>query len=465
MASKRAARPRRRVVAAAVAMIVLAVTGASSGRAATNQEPVVGAAPVASAPPGMAALAASRSAALQVRALGVDAAAVDVPRHESLSAAVRSLLEQHGGLSGAVERRLAALDSMPEDLRGPIARVVDAFIAFDAAVSRRHTTSELRAPSDGPAARRSSATSLETIVDESIGEIFAARSALLDAAADLASVASTPGFGASPTETAPFQLPPWLSVSVGVNDDAYDQDFVLLIDEGGDDIYTNNAGGSNLHGGACNLAAVLPSPAAALVDLSGNDRYVSGRSCGANGGGAALGAGFLFDGGGDDVYSAGSLGTNGGGDFGGIGMLVDQSGGDTYLAGSNGTNGGGAFGVGFLWDGDGGDSRTAGDLGTNGGAQIGAGALVDLAGSDSYMAGDIGTNGGANGGVAFLIDAQGDDDYTAGSAGVNGGGSGGLALLLDLLGFDEYVDGDGGTGNDKTVAPKGGVGAQLDVGA
>lgn len=61
----------------------------------------------------------------------------------------------------------------------------------------------------------------------------------------------------------------------------YAVDCPLIVDVGGNDTYTNNAGGVN--GGA-----------AAVIDLGGDDRYAGNRASGANGGGSA-GAGFLFD--------------------------------------------------------------------------------------------------------------------------------------------------------------------------
>ena len=383
-----------------------------------------------------------RALAGQAKVLGLQESSGAVPRHRNLADAVRTLMGRHAAMTSEIERKLVALDAIPSAEQEALTRVVDAFLTLDDAAERRAAEAAVLGPLAG------------------LSDVMAARAALFDAAASLSSTPST--FSADAT---PLQLPPWFSLSTtATSNDTYDVDFALLIDLGGNDTYDNNAGGSNLHGGLCELAAVTPFPAAALVDLDGTDSYASGRSCGANGGGAALGAGFLFDGGmGDDTYLAGDFGTNGGGDFGGVGFLYDEAGVTSYEAGGGGTNGGGALGVGLLVDGAGRDTYTAMDSGANGGAALGLGRLVDLGGNDSYAAGSVGTNGGANGGIGRLVDLSGDDTYSAGATGTNGGGSAGSGLLLDGGGHDVYTDGQGGSGTNVSVVPKGAVGAQFDV--
>ena len=419
---------RRLIATAAVVGLLAVAPGAPGARGAT--------APTSYSPP----LDARQALAAQARSLGLDGGTAAAPAHASLRQAVAAYLADKGALTPAVDAKLAALDAVPAVRQAALTRLVDAFIAFDAAAGRRQSLAS----------------------DARLADLLAARAAMFDAADALPEPES-----ALDAATAPLAVPPWFSLSMGDNDDVYETDIALLIDEGGNDTYRNNAGGSNLVGGSpCELAAVIPSPAAALIDEGGNDHYTSGRSCGANGGGAAMRAGFLYDGGPeDDTYLAGDFGVNGGGDFGGVGFLYDEHGGTSYTGGSNGVNGGGSLGIGLLVDGDGADFYTAGDNGTNGGAQFGAGGLLDLAHNDTYRAGSIGTNGGANGGVGFLIDVRGFDSYTAGSGGVNGGASTGLGLLLDLRDSDSYTDSEGGSGVNRTVAPKGVAGAQIDVAA
>lgn len=211
------------------------------------------------------------------------------------------------------------------------------------------------------------------------------------------------------------------------------------------------------------------------ADLSG-DEYTGGNN-GANGGGAGVGGtGFLADGGGADLYSANARGTNGGGAL-GSGFLLDIQGSDGYTATREATNGGANLGgVGFLIDLLDSDWYSAWDGGTNGGATgaflAGAGLLFDGTGNDTYAANGSGTNGGALAANGFLVDGAGNDIYNVtGSGGVNGGGGSvdwyGVGLLYDQGGHDTYYDEDppatNGTGTNRTKAPKGEVGAQIDV--
>jgi hypothetical protein len=375
----------------------------------------------------------------------------------ALRESVARLLAGKGALSPAVSAKLTVLDTLSPAHQAALAAVVDAFAAFDRAAARR------AALASGPT------------YAEGLDDVLAARADLAAAVAALGPVArresgssgtSASAVGLESPAASAVQLPPWFSLSIGDHDEQYDNDIALLIDEGGDDLYLNNGGGSNLVGGTvCELGAVVPSPAAALVDLSGADRYWGQRSCGANGGGAALRAGFLYDAGaGADSYQGGDFGVNGGGDFGGVGYLYDEAGNSSYAAGKNGVNGGGSAGYGLLVDGGGDDTYTSVGNGANGGAQLGGGGLRDVgSGADRYQSGSVGTNGGANGGCGFLVDEGGNDTYTAGSIGVNGGGSAGAGLLLDAGGWDVYTDSDGGSGSNRTVVPKGAAGAQVDL--
>lgn len=299
-----------------------------------------------------------------------------------------------------------------------------------------------------------------------------------------------------------------------VNGGAFAGGVGILVDAEGDDIYRASVISAN--GGASGGLGML-------VDVTGDDTFIGGAFA-ANGGSNGAAAGFLLDGGGDDSYSADAYGVNGGG-YGGAGTLIDLAGSDSYAAlglGSNGggyigsgalfdlagndayralgygANGGANVGTGFLFDGAGddlfetGNRQFPGRFGVNGGAWAGGtGVLVDVSGDDSYVAASLATNGGggfngsgllvdgdgddsydagsfgANGGAALgssgaLLDLGGNDVYTAGSDGANGAGNTGIGLLLDAGGSDSYRDGDGGSGKDKTVAPKGQAGAQVD---
>lgn len=293
----------------------------------------------------------------------------------------------------------------------------------------------------------------------------------------------------------------------GTNGGAMQGGIGLLIDGGGIDTYTATRFGTNGGGWAGGAGFLLDGGGSdSYFGFGTNPRNLLVESLGTNGGGASLGAGFLLDGGGDDSYRGVNNGTNGGGltgigalidaggndsysstegiganggamggaEFVGVGFLADLSGDDSYASGSFGTNGGaGAFqgshrAVALLFDGGGTDRFTAGDGGTNGGAfGTAAALLLNLDGGDAYSAGSASTNGGADaGGTGALIDLRGNDDYTAGSFSTNGGGRfGSKALLLDGGGRDNYQDASdpSGTGIDRTVFPKGDLGAQIDL--
>lgn len=237
-----------------------------------------------------------------------------------------------------------------------------------------------------------------------------------------------------------------VSISLGNSDDTYYEATKFLLDFGGNDTYYNNAGGSNLRLGSC-LGGVRES-VSALIDLSGNDRYVSDLSCGINGGcyrwhTGARAAGLLLDLRGHDVYRAGWGGTNGGADR-CHGFLLDFEGDDEYVARDLGTNGGGAGGTGFLFDGGGNDTYRGGTFAAvNGGGAIagGRGLLVDRSGDDVYLGGCCGSNGGGAWDAAegALLDFGGDDVYVGGHGGVNGGAIGARGQLLDCRGNDVYV--------------------------
>lgn len=373
-----------------------------------------------------------------------------VPAHDAPSQAVLALADRYGGALGEEQLdEIQALDEFDEPLRTGITGVIDAFLAF-----------QTGARSEDP------------------GALFAARNVLLDAVGDLqAAVDATPGGGMASSAsscdpivlTFPGLIFGLLAVDAIGCDATYTKDVVLTIDVGGNDTYHNSAGGG--HG--TNIQR-------ALVDLGdGTDNYgdpIAPRSFGANGGASRpYSAGFLLDGGGDDTYVAGALGVNGGAWYSPArGFLLDTGGNDTYRAeggpnveDSRGANGAGwRGGIGTLLDVGGDDTYTAKSLGANGGAVSGAGLLADLAGDDAYTASHRGTNGHAAGGWLLLpmpcpVSAQSSGDplvmplsHCEGPLGVG--------LLFDQSGIDTYEDDEGGTGTDKTVAPKGLVGAQID---
>lgn len=283
----------------------------------------------------------------------------------------------------------------------------------------------------------------------------------------------------------------------------------LLVDGAGSDIY--RAGVNLSCSGDCliGILAVNGGGSAgtgAIVDAAGQDIYQAGVDLECRG---------------RCLVAAG--GANGAG-FGGSGSIVDLLGDDRYEAGVNisadcdgcqfgavGANGGAALGEGAILDGAGEDeylvgvdvraecqqSCEVGARGVNGGGFIGTGRILDAAGEDSYLAGTsvratcrpdlnpcrVGapaSNGGTVLGEGRLEDLVGDDLYAVaawseldcvsegaacgpGRLYVNGGADRGTGLLLDGGGFDAYRGPGGGSGQDRTVAPKGTAGAQIDL--
>ena len=387
---------------------------------------------------------ALEAGASEARLAGVAVPAAPVLAAMPPAAALRELAARHGAVpSPQALEGLAALDAMPGPAQQALGRLVVAFLAMDSAADAGLAGLRL-APQDLPADLSVPQAWARAGVD--FAPALAARASLLDAVAALSAA-----MGQSPPDPLPerVEVPGVFVIDFTDTDNTYAADLSLVVDKGGDDLYLNNAGGSHGRG------------AAALVDYTGNDRYVSEGRSGVNGG-AFIGLGLLFDGHGDDVYAAEDDGTNGGAYL-GAGMLVDASGSDTYRVFGWGANGGGyPGGLGALVDYAGDDTYTGMYEAVNGGGALGgSGLLFDGGGADAYSATWGGVNGGAEGGHGLLIDAGGDDAYTASGGGVNGGGATGVGLLWDDGGRDAYLDFEGGSGFDVTVLPKG-TGAQVD---
>jgi len=221
-----------------------------------------------------------------------------------------------------------------------------------------------------------------------------------------------------------------------------DTDVAFLLDLGGDDLYTGDAGGAG-----------AGRPVAVLVDAGGNDSYESTVS-GAQGTGV-LGVGFLLDLDGNDEY-VGIRWCQGTGYL-GVGVLHDLSGDDVYR-GRSFSQAVGLFGLGAVLDGAGRDTYE-GDCFVQGlGLAKGAGALVDVSGDDEYYAkglkptgyGDAGIFDGwsqgcgigfrtvTSGGIGVLCDGGGSDRMEAGNFSQGGGYYYSLGVL-EARGDDDDV--------------------------
>ncbi len=225
----------------------------------------------------------------------------------------------------------------------------------------------------------------------------------------------------------------------GVGKNVYTNDAFLILDLGGDDVYENSAGGA--YGGI-----------SIVIDLAGNDQYVSRKSF--SQGAGVFGIGILVDCAGDDVYEATHLSQGAG--FFGCGLLADYGGRDRFVADTF-AQGAAEFGAGILWQ-RGGDTtyRAARSAQGFGGTQ-GLGLLLDEAGNDSYFAGGkypcdwlpghnfslaqgfgYGMRPFAGGGIGILCDLAGNDHYTADVYGQGASYWYAVGLLLDAEGDDRY---------------------------
>ncbi len=226
----------------------------------------------------------------------------------------------------------------------------------------------------------------------------------------------------------------------------------LILDLGGDDVYGGGAGGAR-----------YMQYASLCIDLSGNDRYVSGEDRGPSFGAGFLGAGMLFDAGGDDAYDSRDLAQ--GACEAGMGILLDESGKDAYTVSGKG-QGAASFGCAALIDLAGDDVYTCVQYSQGVGLVKGVGALVDASGDDRYVArddeivhpspqspkhnsslaqgcgmgrrADMADGHSASGGVGILVDGAGKDTYSGGVMVQAHGYWYGVGVLSDYGGDDRY---------------------------
>lgn len=232
-----------------------------------------------------------------------------------------------------------------------------------------------------------------------------------------------------------------------------DVNYLLIMDFGGDDVYT---------GGGANRS--VNEPVSILLDFAGNDSYIQSASRLKPAFGAGvLGYGFLFDFAGDDKYVCPQL-TEGCGMF-GVGWLVDFAGNDTYES-VRYAQGFAHCGLGLLYDRSGNDVYYCLNSAQGCGFTFGCGMLVDEGGNDEYIANDsdirfpsaqtrshnrsiaqgVGMGDRADekdghsmpGGIGILIDKSGNDRYSAGVFAQGNGFWDGIGILIDSSGNDIY---------------------------
>jgi len=302
----------------------------------------------------------------------------------------------------------------------------------------------------------------------------------------------------------PLDVWPVLRYAPGPSDDRYRHDYALLVDQGGDDTYENNAGGNLLdllrgppsspapkkepargcHTFGVDYPGECVSAVGLLIDGAGNDTYGVFNApdpdddgfCTADPlvrrittiGAAFAGVGVLVDGGGDDHY-AGKTAALGSGHFAGVGILRDEGGNDTYTALRNSQGYALESGVGILRDDTGDDTydwyMTAPLDPAAPFQRPGAGGVVDDTGLCDNLPRQMQGTAQTAGSVGILDDLQGADHYRGaplvkqpfppldsmhGSQGWGGGG--GLGVLTDHGGQDTYT-GVPGHADDRVVGP------------
>jgi hypothetical protein len=247
-----------------------------------------------------------------------------------------------------------------------------------------------------------------------------------------------------------FPSPIGQIIVAGTGINYHTTDAALLVDLGGNDIYSNNAGG-HIDSMCC---------VSLLIDMSGNDVYENTKP--GTAGSAILGIGMLIDYDGYDVYRTGPVSQ--GAAIGGIGLLYDEGGNDFYHADAF-CQGAAAFGIGMSVDLAGDDTYISRSTGQGFGTTLGLGLLVNVTGNDTYVAGAnpvpdgrgdtsaaVFTQGAAAGfypasissavsyygGIGFLVDGRGDDQYLGGNFSQGAARFGAMGLLLDSDGNDYY---------------------------
>lgn len=233
----------------------------------------------------------------------------------------------------------------------------------------------------------------------------------------------------------------------------YSEQAAIWIDLGGDDTYFGFCGGTpyTVHE---NVKHRFASGRVGLhIELGGNDTYIR-KTVGSIGSGF-VGAGALIDLSGNDRYIGGRL--TQGSCFCGTGLLIDRAGNDEFTA-EECAQGFAVFGSALLYDSSGDDLYTATRYAQGVGVTKGLGILVDCYGNDKYLASfkipnnygnedtwegwsqgvGLGFRSLASGGIGILCDRAGNDRYEAGNFSQACGYFFGMGILDDVSGDDVY---------------------------
>jgi hypothetical protein len=196
---------------------------------------------------------------------------------------------------------------------------------------------------------------------------------------------------------------------------------------------------------------------AAIYDLGGDDVYANNLATSIWG---KIPSAVIVDYEGDDAYETHEPFRQGCGDF-GVGALVDLAGDDSYVSTRFG-QGCGFFGIGMLYDLNGDDIYRGLEM-NQGVGHWGAGILADLKGNDRYESHDTSQGVGLSGGLGLILEGEGNDQYYCKGTEPTGYGnspgvfegwgqamgvgyrpyaSGGIGMILDLAGEDRFEAGN-----------------------
>ena len=262
----------------------------------------------------------------------------------------------------------------------------------------------------------------------------------------------------------------------GTGTDTISGDYSLVVDLGGDDLYTGTTG----------VPRSFTHPISVVIDVEGDDTYDSGDepaglACGNHGLGAAFdlsgddayrcdesgigsacyGTGVVVDYEGDDSYTCGKYSQAS--SFAGMGVLFDLAGDDSYTCVSESQGFAGTKGFSLLYDASGDDhykakgrhddpwgktpvSLTLGigigrraDYSDGHSLAGGIGIVVDGAGDDVYDAYVFSLGSGYWWGLGMFEDCSGDDVYSARRYSMGGAAHFALGCMVDRSGNDRYA--------------------------
>ena len=222
--------------------------------------------------------------------------------------------------------------------------------------------------------------------------------------------------------------------------------FDLIVDPSGDDVYLGGLGGA---------VGTLGHPVSVVIDMEGDDTWMSEEVPVSQGAGA-LGFGAVIDLAGRDQYRAGAVSQGTG--LAGQGILADL-GGDDFMSADFFSQGAACLGNGLLFDGTGDDLRRVSCFGQGFGGPGGLGILVDGDGNDCSLAGfryphepllpddnralsqgfGMGLRPFVAGGTGLMADfGSGNDTYRAEVFGQGSAYYYGLGMMFDEDGQDSY---------------------------